>query len=111
MMRIFDTSSWFRPAGQILAADGDQFVGLSAVGYFEQSNSCYNLMTGVLASHRGRKIAQALKLRSIQFAKAIGAAYIRTNNDSENAAMLAINRKLGYVPKPGIYRLYNRLKP
>jgi L-amino acid N-acyltransferase YncA len=30
---------------------------------------------------------------------------IITNNDSQNAPMLAINRKLGYVPRPGIFRL------
>jgi hypothetical protein len=28
-----------------------------------------------------------------------------TDNDSQNAPMLAINRKLGYQPEPGICRL------
>lgn len=99
------TGAWFRPDGQILAADGDTYVGLSAVGYFKDDNSAYQMMTGVMASYRGKGIAQALKVRAIQTAMGWGADYIRTNNDSQNAPMLAINRKLGYVPQPGIYRL------
>ena len=65
----------------------------------------YNLMTGVAPAYRGRQIAQILKLNAIQFAKEFGADYIRNHKDSKNAAMLAINRKLGYQPHPGEYRL------
>ena len=56
-----------------------------------------------------RKIALALKLLSIRAALRWGADYIRTNNDSQNAPMLAINRKLGYVPQPGGYRMVKAL--
>ncbi|MBL8153365.1 MAG: GNAT family N-acetyltransferase [Anaerolineae bacterium] len=102
---MFNKVSWFDPAGQILAADGDQFVGISAVGYFAEDCSAYNLMTGVLQSHRGRKIAQALKLLGIRHALTTPAKMLRTHNDSENEPMLRINAKLGYVPQPGLYRL------
>ena len=101
---------WFRPDGQILAADGEQYVGLSAVGYFAETNSAYNMMTGVMPAYRGRKIALALKLLTIRAARRWGADFIRTNNDSQNAPMLAINRKLGYVAEPGLYRLVNTLR-
>jgi ribosomal protein S18 acetylase RimI-like enzyme len=105
MNQMFNTASWFRPEGQILAADGDQYVGLSAVGHFKETNAAYNMMTGVMPDYRGRKIAQALKLLSIRAAQSWGADTIRTHNDSQNAPMLAINRKLGYVPEPGLYRM------
>ena len=36
--------------------------------------------------------------------------YIRTNNDSNNAPMLAVNRKLGYKSEPGLYRLLCELE-
>jgi predicted GNAT superfamily acetyltransferase len=110
MNQMFNTASWFRPEGQILAADGDRYVGLSAVGYFKETNSAYNMMTGVMPDYRGRKIAQALKLLSIRAAQNWGVDSIRTNNDSQNAPMLAINRRLGYVPEPGIYRMARRLE-
>ena len=106
---MFNTVSWFRAEGQILAADEDEYIGLAAVGYFVETNSMYNMITGVLPDYRGRKIAQALKLLTIRCAKAFGAATIRTNNDSENAPMLAINRKLGYKPLPGKYLLHKQL--
>ena len=102
-------SSWFLPEGQIMAADGDEVIGLAAVGYMAADNSMDNMITGVDRAYRGRKIAQALKLLTIRFARSYGAATIRTNNDSENGPMLAINRKLGYRPKPGFYRLAGRV--
>ncbi len=95
--------SWYRADGQILAADGDDWVGLGAVWYSEPTGSMYNAFTGVDPSHRGRGIAQALKLLGIRTARRYGAAYIRTNNASTNAPMLAINRKLGYRPEPGTF--------
>lgn len=110
MMDIWKNAEWFVPAGQFIAAEGEKPVAMAAVGYYKQTNSFYNLMTGVMPEYQGRKIAQALKLTTIRFAKAQGADYIATNNDSTNAPMLAINRKLGYVPMPGLYRLVNPLK-
>ncbi len=102
-------SSWFRAQGQILAIDGERFIGLGAVGYFIKTNSAYNMHTGVLKEYRGRKIALALKLLAIRLAQAWGAVYLRTNNDSQNAPILAINRKLGYQPQPGYYRCLKEL--
>lgn len=106
----FDTASWYRPAGQIVAADGPRYVGLAAVGYFADANMIYNMITGVDREYRGRRIAQALKLLTIRYAQEVGADYIRTNNNSENAPMLAINRKLGYRPEPGLYTMSLRLE-
>lgn len=100
---------WFDPRGQILAIDGEGFVGLGAVGYVPETRCATNMVTGVERAYRGRHIALALKLLGIRYAKDRGALAIRTGNDSQNAAMLAINRKLGYQPEPGVYRLINHL--
>lgn len=93
-------ATWYRPEGQIIAALGKTWVGLGAVGYFTETNSLYNMITGVDSAYRGRELALGLKLRTIALGRRYGAAYIRTHNDSENAPMLAINRKLGYQPEP-----------
>ena len=98
-------ASWFRADAQILAAHGDHWVGLSAIGIYPADNYAYNAFTGVLREYRGHGLAQALKLQTIRLARKEGMHYIRTHNDSKNAPMLAINRKLGYRPEPGIYRL------
>jgi GNAT superfamily N-acetyltransferase len=80
-------------------------VGLSAIGIYPADNHAYNAFTGVLREYRGRGLAQALKLQTILLAKREGVRYVRTNNDSKNAPMLAVNRKLGYMPEPGYYEL------
>ncbi len=102
-------ASWFRPDGQWLAADGERWVGLAAVVLYPESHSAYNGFTGVDAAYRGRGLATALKLLAIRWAREQGARSMRTNNDSRNAAMLAINRKLGYRSRPGSYRLVRNL--
>jgi GNAT superfamily N-acetyltransferase len=118
--KIF-TLHWFRPDGQVLAVDPsaspdpttpnidhDRFVALAAIGYFKDSNSVYHMHTGTHRDYRGRGLALATKLVALRRAKEWGAAFARTNNDSTNAPILAVNRKLGYRPQPGFYRL---LKP
>lgn len=99
------SASWYRPDGEIVAAVNDAWVGMAAVGYFQTTNSMYNMFTGVDPAWRGKGIALALKLLAIACARRYGATYISTNNDSENAPMLAINRTLGYQLEPGYYRM------
>ena len=107
-LNVFE-ASWFRPETQILAADGDTWAGISAISINEETGSAFNAFTGVLREYRGRGLAQALKLHTILLARKMGMRTIRTNNDSENAPILRVNRKLGYQPVPGIYRLICRL--
>jgi GNAT superfamily N-acetyltransferase len=56
-------------------------------------------MTGVLRSHRRMGIATALKIRTIEFAKAYGAQWIQTSNE-ENNPMFQLNLALGFQPAP-----------
>jgi GNAT superfamily N-acetyltransferase len=102
---------WFRPAGQILAVDGDRYVGLAAVGLSADGVSAFNAFTGVDADYRGRKIAQALKVLAVQFAVSKGAQRLTTHNDSANGPMLAVNDRLGYRRLPGAYALIKRDVP
>ncbi len=106
--QIFE-ASWFRAEGQIMAADGDEVIGLSSVGYFAPNNEMYNMSTGVMPAYRGRKIAQALKALALRYAQVYGADIVITHNDSQNAPMLAINRKFGYQSQPGEYRMVKRM--
>ncbi len=88
-------ADWYSPEGQIGALLGEEWVGMAAVRLIPELQGAYNLMTGVMREYRGRGIAQALKLISIDYAKRNGAKYIRTHNNSMNAPMLAVNRKFG----------------
>lgn len=102
------SADWFRADGQILAVDGERFIGLSAIGFESDGTTAFNAFTGIDQAYRGRKIAQALRILATQYAINKGAQVIVTDNDSKNAPMLAINGKMGYVRQPGTYWLVKR---
>jgi GNAT superfamily N-acetyltransferase len=102
-------ASWFRADLQLLVAQGEEWAGLCAIGFYPQQGYAYNEFTGVLPQYRGQGLATALKLTAIRRARELGAQYIRTNNDSQNAPMLSVNLKLGYQPRPGMFELICRL--
>ena len=54
--------------------------------------------TGVRPAHRGLGLAKAAKAHSLTLARALGFREAFTSNDAGNAAMLAVNRWLGYQP-------------
>ena len=86
------------PGGYFLALDGNRYIGESFIGVTDsEPGVIIQGLTGMLEEYRGRGIAIALKLHTIEFSKAHGYEYIKTDNDSINAPMLAINNKLGFV--------------
>ena len=88
--------------GYVLAKDRERFVGMSDVHRIDSEPGILNQDdTGVIREYRGRGIATALKLKVIDFGKQNGYRMIKTWNDSINAAMLAVNIKLGFKRQVG----------
>jgi RimJ/RimL family protein N-acetyltransferase len=108
---IVFASEWYVPEGQIIAADGDRWVGMSAVGYFPDKDLMRVMVTGVDDNYRGRGIGLALKLLTHRVAKEYGVKHLVTGNAAHNAPMLAINTKLGYEKMRGTYYLQRTLEP
>jgi RimJ/RimL family protein N-acetyltransferase len=54
--------------------------------------------TGTVREHRGRGLATAVKRRTLHAAAARGVTRVTTSNAEQNAAIRAINRKLGFEP-------------
>jgi GNAT superfamily N-acetyltransferase len=108
-VRFVCEATSYRPEGMIVAADGERWIGQSMTVYFADTNSTYIQHTGVDRAYRGRHVALALKLLGIRWSRGIGAVYTRTHNDSQNTPILALNRRLGYQPLPGQYRLLKDL--
>lgn len=96
---------WFNREGQLLAVDGDQWVGMAPVSIFLETHMAYNLHTGVLPAYRGRKIATSLKVLAARYARRYGAKQIIDDSNLHNAPILAINRKMGYRRQRGKYTL------
>jgi len=89
------------PEAYFIAIRAGRYVGKSALakegtdpGVIQQQ------LTAVLRDERGKGIAMALKLRTVEYAGSHGFREIRTWNDSLNRPMLAINEALGFAKEP-----------
>jgi GNAT superfamily N-acetyltransferase len=81
-----------------VALEGGRPLGLSWLAYHPTTGNVFTDMTGVARAARGRGVATALKLKTIEQALAAGVGTILTENDADNAPILKINRAFGYRP-------------
>lgn len=89
------------PEAHFLAIRDGRYVGESAMGKEgTDPGVIYQHLTAVLREERGKGVAMALKLKTIEYAKAAALREIRTWNASVNRPMLAINEALGFVKQP-----------
>ena len=91
----------FRPDSWAIAVDeAAGYVGMCVVNVMrKRPYGLFAGITGVIRSHRRRKIGTALKICSIQFAQENGFHTIYTNNE-ENNPMFQLNLDLGFEPIP-----------
>jgi GNAT superfamily N-acetyltransferase len=99
------SGKWFRREGNLVALHGENMVGFATLHLRPETHEAYNATTGVIRAYRGRKIALALKVLATRYARANGALRMTTDNDSLNVPMLAVNRRMGYIPQSGKYIL------
>ena len=87
--------------GYFIAKDREEYIGLSNLRKSkDEPKDLYQGLTGVRREYRNKGVAMALKLKTIEYARAHGYEIIKTWNDSTNIGMLAINEKLGFVRQP-----------
>lgn len=82
--------------GWLVALDQGEAIGDATLKKGSQVGILSTGFTGVLRAYRQRGLATALKVRTIEYAKATGHKYIRTGNE-ENNPMLMLNKKLGFI--------------
>lgn len=105
-------ADWYKPDGQFVIIDSStgEWVGMSAITRFEGADYAYNLHTGVEKRHRGHKLAQAVKVLALRYAREeLHVHKVCTHHNVLNAPMIAIDHKFGYVQKPGIFRMEKTL--
>jgi GNAT superfamily N-acetyltransferase len=93
-----------------IALVGDDIVGVSTLFSTEDTGVMYTDYTGVKSNYRGRGIAKALKLLSMQTALNEGAHTMTTYTEAGNDAMQTLNKGLGYLPGKGHYRILKKLE-
>ncbi len=90
------------PEAYVIAKDRARYVGLSSVRRLDKEpRGLFQALTGVRREYRGKGIAFAMKLKVIEYAQKNGFESIKTENDTTNAPMLAINAKLGFKRQVG----------
>jgi GNAT superfamily N-acetyltransferase len=89
---------WIGTPRMWVALESGRPVGLSWLSYHPTTGNVFTDMTGVARAARGRGVATALKLKTIEQALAAGVGTILTQNDADSAAILKINRAFGYRP-------------
>ena len=105
-------ADWYRPAGQMVVIDTatNTWAAMSAITRFDGADHAYNLFTGVDKHYRGRKLAQAVKVLALRYAREVlKVNMVRTNHNAQNDPMIAIDRKFGYIQTPGNFAMAKKL--
>jgi RimJ/RimL family protein N-acetyltransferase len=95
---------WYKPGGQMVAIDTATgfWAAMSAITRFEGNDYAYNLYTGVDKRYHGRKLAQAVLVLTLRYARAVlKVKRVHSYETALNLPMLAIYRELGYTQLPG----------
>jgi Predicted acetyltransferase len=100
----------FLPEGNIVALDGDRYVGTSVLYRSSDPDLLDTGMTGVRREYRKRGIATAMKVRALAYARQYGVSKVRTCNEQNNKGMLGINYRLGFKPTPAWIMMHKVLK-
>jgi GNAT superfamily N-acetyltransferase len=90
------------PGAFVVALDATtgEVVGYASLLFLVGSTTrAVHDMTAVRAAWRGRGVATAMKRATIAWAIDNGLSTLETGNDEANAAMRAVNARLGYRPK------------
>jgi GNAT superfamily N-acetyltransferase len=95
-------NDWTHPditdEGSFALLDGERPVAITFLIVDPVGGRAVTAFTGTARTHRGRGLARLVKLASVRWAAEHGVERMLTGNDATNAAMLAVNRRLGYLP-------------
>ena len=101
------------PDGWYMAVDRDgRYLGVSNLWRsLEDPSFIWQGLTGVRREARGKGVAMALKLKTVEYAREHGIREIKTWNDQRNRPMLRINEAMGFVKQPAWIELRKELEP
>ncbi|MGC1376652.1 MAG: GNAT family N-acetyltransferase [Anaerolineales bacterium] len=100
-------ADWYKPGGQLVVIDttNGNWVAMCAITRLDWHDHHANILyTGVDAPYRRRKLAQAVKVLALRYARdVLKVNMVYTDNNAQNLPIIALNQKLGYTRLPGIF--------
>lgn len=103
---------WYKPGGQMVAINTatGEWAAMSAITRYAGSDHAYNLHTGVDKRYHGRKLAQAMLVLALRYARdVLKVNRIRSDENAQNLASLALYSELGYNRLPGTISMVKML--
>ncbi|MCP4547444.1 MAG: GNAT family N-acetyltransferase [bacterium] len=97
--RMFESPN-FLPELNLIAVDGDRYIGISNFWRTETEGRAETGLTGIRREYRKRGLATALKIKALTAAKEAGYDHTMTWNEEHNKGMLGINLRLGFEFRP-----------
>jgi len=97
-LREFWESPTLDHDASVAAVVDGEVVAITMLRTERTTGRAENDITGTLQAYRGRGLARLVKHHSLARAAALGITEVFTFNDETNAAMLAVNSRLGYRP-------------
>ena len=96
--REFWRTPFIDPDASLAAYVDGELAALTMIRVDRPTGRAHNNLAGTLRRYRGRGLATLVKSHSLRRTAELGVTNAITDNDETNAAMLAVNRKLGYRP-------------
>lgn len=97
-VRMFWRSPIIDDDASLAAFVDGELAAVTMIRVDREGRRARNNLAGTRKAFRGRGLATALKSQSLARAAELGATIVITDNEELNAAMLAVNSKLGYRP-------------
>lgn len=98
------------PEVSVVVRQGETLIGVSELKRTNEPRELMTSLTAVRRAHRGRGLARAAKLCSLEYARERGFTTVVTQNASSNEGMLAVNARLGFQPFRTRVELYKRME-
>lgn len=94
-----------------VALKDNRIVGFTGAYNGGAAGSADQWLTAVTREMRGHKVALALKVKQLEALKKLGFNAVRTDNDTRNAPMLAVNARLGFERQAAVLVMQKDFAP